>query len=84
MSKAFRNPEDQWSQIDLLLVQLPEMEVLFLIYLKTANGPESLILHTKFHCNWPTSSGEEDFQRVFNLFEHGGHLVHVTKLISMN
>ena len=37
------------------------------------------MLHTKFRGNWPTSSGEEDFLRVFNIYGHGGYLVHVTK-----
>ena len=26
------------------------------------DGPASLILHSKFHCNRPTGSGKEDFK----------------------
>ena len=40
------------------------------------------MLHTKFRENWPAGSGEEDFSRVFTIFEHGGHLGHVTSIIS--
>ena len=33
------------------------------------------MLHTKFRGNQPADSGEEDFLRVFSIYEHGGHLV---------
>ena len=39
------------------------------------------MLHTKFHGNQPAGSGE-DFQRVFTIYGHGGHLGHVTSIIS--
>ena len=37
------------------------------------------MLHTKFCGNWPTSSREEDL-KDFNIYGHGGHLGHVTKI----
>ena len=40
------------------------------------------MLHTKFCGNWPASSGEEDFKRVFTIYGHGGHLGHVTSIMS--
>ena len=40
------------------------------------------MLHTKFRGNQPAGSGEEDSQRVFNIYGHGGHLGHVTSIIS--
>ena len=40
------------------------------------------MLHTKFRGNQPAGSGEEDFQRVFTIYGHGGHLGHVTSIIS--
>ena len=40
------------------------------------------MLHTKFCGNQPAGSGEEDFQRVFTIYGHGGHLGHVTSIIS--
>ena len=40
------------------------------------------MLHTKFHGNQPASSGEEDFLRVFTIYGHGGHLGHVTSIMS--
>ena len=40
------------------------------------------MLHTKFHGNRPAGSGEEDFYRVFAIYEHGGHLGHVTSIMS--
>ena len=40
------------------------------------------MLHTKFHENQPAGSGEEDFQRVLTIYEHGGHLGHVTSITS--
>ena len=35
------------------------------------------MLHTKFYGNQPAGSGE-DYYRVFTIYGHGGHLVHVT------
>ena len=40
------------------------------------------MLHTKFHGNRPAGSGEEYFQRVFTIYGHGGHLGHVTSIMS--
>ena len=40
------------------------------------------MLHTKFHENLPAGSGEEDFLRVFTIYGHGGHLAHVTGIMS--
>ena len=40
------------------------------------------MLHTKFRENRPAGSGEEDFLRVFTIYGHGGHLVHVTSIMS--
>ena len=40
------------------------------------------MLHTKFRGNRPAGSGEEDFYRVFTIYGHGGHLGHVTSIIS--
>ena len=40
------------------------------------------MLHTKFHGNWPAGSGEEDFLRVFTIYGHGGHLGHVTSIMT--
>ena len=40
------------------------------------------MLHTKFRGNRPAGSGEEDFQRFFTIYGHGGHLGHVTKIIN--
>ena len=42
------------------------------------------MLHTKVLGNRPASSGEEDFCRVFTIYGHGGHLGHVTSIISTN
>ena len=36
------------------------------------------MLHTKFQGHRSINSGEEDFLRFFNIYEHGGHLGHVT------
>ena len=41
------------------------------------------MLHTKFHGNRPAGSGEEDFLRVFTIYGHGGHLGHVTSIMSL-
>ena len=40
------------------------------------------MVHTKFRENWPSYSGEEDFFKVFTIYGHGGHLGHVTSIIS--
>ena len=40
------------------------------------------MLHTKFHGNPPAGFREEDFRRVFTIYGHGGHLGHVTSIIS--
>ena len=40
------------------------------------------MLHTKFRENWPAGSGEEDFFKVFTMYGHGGHIAHVTSIIS--
>ena len=39
------------------------------------------MLHTQFRGNRPAGSGE-DFLRVFTINGHGGHLGHVTSIIS--
>ena len=39
------------------------------------------MLHTKFLGNRSASSGE-DFQRVSTIYVHGGHLGHVTSIVS--
>ena len=39
------------------------------------------MLHTKFRENLPSGSGE-DFRRVFTIYGRGGHLGHVTKIMS--
>ena len=41
------------------------------------------MLHTKFRGNQSTGSGE-DFGRVFTIYLHGGHHVHVTSIILIN
>ena len=40
------------------------------------------MLHTKFRGNRPAGSGEEDFLRVFTIYGRGGHLGHVTTIMS--
>ena len=40
------------------------------------------MLHKKFCGNRSAGSGEEDFQRVSTLYEHGGHLGHVNSIMS--
>ena len=40
------------------------------------------MLHTKFCGNRSACSGEEDLLRVFTIYGHGGHLGHVTSIIS--
>ena len=42
------------------------------------------MLHTKFRENWHAGSGENDFSRGFTVYGHGGHLGHVTSIISTN
>ena len=39
------------------------------------------MLHTKFRGNRPAGSGEEDFWRVFTIYERGGLLGHVTRIM---
>ena len=40
------------------------------------------MLHTKFRGNRPAGSGVEDFLTVFTIYWHGGHLGHVTSIMS--
>ena len=40
------------------------------------------MLHTKFHRNRPYGSREEDFFTGFTIYGHGGHLGHVTSIMS--
>ena len=40
------------------------------------------MLHTKFRGNLLAGSGEEDFKTVFTIYGHGGHLGHVTSIMS--
>ena len=40
------------------------------------------MLHTKFRGNRPARYREEDFLRVFIIYGRGGHLGHVTSIIS--
>ena len=40
------------------------------------------MLHTKFRENQLAGSGEEDFLRVFTVYGCGGHLGHVTSILS--
>ena len=42
------------------------------------------MLHTKFRGNRPAGLGEEDFQWVFTIYGHGGHLGHVTQMRRTN
>ena len=46
------------------------------------NGQGSPKLHFKFRGNRPAGPGEEDFLRVFTIYGHGGHLGHMTNIIS--
>ena len=41
------------------------------------------MLHTKFRGNRPAGSGEEDF-KCFTIYGHGGHLGHVTSIMSLD
>ena len=43
---------------------------------------ESPMLHTKFCGYRPAGSREEDFKSVFTIYVHGGHLGHVTSIMS--
>ena len=40
------------------------------------------MLHTKFRGNQPAGSREEDFKWVFTIYGRGGHLDHVTSIMS--
>ena len=40
------------------------------------------MLHIKFLGNRPAGSGEENFDRGFTIYGHGGHLGHVTSIMS--
>ena len=42
------------------------------------------MLHTMFRGNRPAGSGEEDFCRVYTIYGRGGHLGHVTIIMSSN
>ena len=39
------------------------------------------MLHMNFRGNQPAGSGE-DFRRIFTIYGHGGHLGHVTSIMS--
>ena len=40
------------------------------------------MLHTQFCGNRPAGSGGEDFLRVFTTYRRGGHLGHMTSIMS--
>ena len=40
------------------------------------------MLHTKLRVNQLACSGEEDFKGVFTIYGHGGHIGHVTSIMS--
>ena len=40
------------------------------------------MLHTKFRGNLPAGFGEDNFLRVFTIYGCGGHLGHVTSIMS--
>ena len=40
------------------------------------------MLHTKFCGNQPAGSGVEEFLRIFIIYGRGGHLGHVTSIMS--
>ena len=40
------------------------------------------MLHTKFRRNRPAGSGEEIFEGFFTIYGRGGHLGHVTSILS--
>ena len=52
------------------------------IILTNYNGLVSPMLHTKFRGNQPAGSGEEDFLGDFTIYGHGGHLGHLTSIMS--
>ena len=39
------------------------------------------MLHTTFRGNRPAGSTEEDFRRIFTIYERVGHLGHVTSIM---
>ena len=45
---------------------------------------KSPMLHTKIRRNRAVGSGEEEFWRVFTIYGRGGHLGHVTSIMSSN
>ena len=42
------------------------------------------MLNSKLRENRSTGTREEDFQRVFTIYWHGGQLGHVTSILSIN
>ena len=42
------------------------------------------MLYSKFRGNPSADSGEEDLLRIFTIYGHGGHLGHVTSMMSSN
>ena len=44
----------------------------------------SLMLHAKFQNHRPSGSEEEDLKTKFAIYNHGGHLGHVTLTIYIN
>ena len=40
------------------------------------------MLYTKFRGNYPPGARVEDFQKVFTMYGRGGHLGHVTSIMS--
>ena len=40
------------------------------------------MLHTKFRGNRPAGSRGEDFLGAFTIYGHGGHLDHITSIMS--
>ena len=42
------------------------------------------MLHTKSQGHPPSGSGVEEFERVFTIYGHDGHLGHVTKIFCIN
>ena len=43
-----------------------------------------LMLHTKFHQNWPTGSSKQDFLSIYTIYGYGSHLGHVTSIMLIN
>ena len=60
----------------------PSILFTFIIYTKVVELVLK-IMHTKYLDHWTLGSGE-DFSTVFIMYEHGGHLGHVTKTILIN